>query len=69
MSSYALPRGGRLADYWVAVEASEGHREHFIEHFMSCYCPRLTQFAMEYDEGDLITEYFPGGELCRITAT
>lgn len=31
------------------------------------YCPRPNQFVMEYDESRFNEEYFPGGELCRIT--
>jgi hypothetical protein len=68
MASYALPNGGRLADYWVAVEASDDHRARFIEQFTVPYCPRPMQFAMEYSEDNFSPEYFPGGELLRITA-
>jgi hypothetical protein len=71
MTNFPLPNGGRIADYWVTVDLPESmageHRTVFIEQFTSHYCPRPNQFAMEYDESRFNEEYFPGGELCRIT--
>jgi len=61
-----LPHGGRLADYWVAVEAPNHHRMHFIQRFVEPYCPRPAQWAFEYDEDRINKEYFPKGELTRI---
>jgi hypothetical protein len=66
MANVAFPNGGRLADYWVAVEAERDHREHFIGSFTSRYCPRPMQFAMQYVEEDFEPTYFPGGEIARI---
>ncbi len=70
MSSYPLPTGGgRLADYWVAVESSENnHREIFIDKFTSRYCPSPAQFSSEYTHETFKGSYFPGGELLRIGA-
>lgn len=67
MANVSFPNGGRLADYWVAVEAESYHREHFIGSFTSRYCPRPMQFAMQYVEEDFEPTYFPGGEIARIT--
>lgn len=67
MAAVSFPRGGRLADYWVTVEAENNHREHFIKRFTEPYCPRPMQFAMEYTADSFKPEYFPGGELARIT--
>jgi hypothetical protein len=61
-----LPRGGRLSDYWVAVDADSDHRKHFIEQFTSQHCPRPMQFATEYTDDSLKIKYFPKGELKRI---
>lgn len=72
MSNFPLPKGGLLTDYWVTVELPEGldksHREMFVEHFTSRYCPRPMQFAMEYEDNDLNPMFFPGGQLCTITS-
>ncbi len=67
MANAAYPNGGRLADYWVAVEAEDDHRSHFVDKFTSQFCPRPDQWAMEYDEDRFDPVYFPGGELARIT--
>lgn len=66
MASVSFPNGGRLADYWVAVEAPDNHRKHFIEHFTSVYCPRPMQWSMEYTADRFNPAYFPGGEIARI---
>ena len=66
MACVEFPRGGRLADYWVAVEAVDKHRDYFIEKFTTHFCPRPMQFAMEYDESNFKPKYFPLGELTRI---
>ncbi len=72
-TSYPLAFGGRLADYYVAVELPEnyhkGHREIFIEEFSCQYCPSLDQWGFEYAEDDFDKSYFPMGELLRITKT
>lgn len=71
MTNFPLPRGGTIADYWVTVELPEEmagmHRDVFIEHFTTHYCPRPNQFSMEYDDGRFNAAYFPGGQLCLIT--
>jgi len=72
MTNFPLPRGGRIADYWVTVELPDDYepyhpRQMFIGHFTNHYCPSPMQFAMEYEEGTLDESFFPGGELCRIT--
>ncbi len=71
MTNYPLPRGGRIADYWVTVDLPESmageHRDVFIREFTSHHCPRPNQFAMEYDTARLQPDYFPGGQLCLIT--
>ena len=67
-----LPRGGRLADYWVTVSLPEHlknlHRLVFVDEFTSKYCPHPLQFAFEYDDhlNPLDPEYYPKGELCVI---
>lgn len=70
MTNYPLPRGGRIADYWVTVELPEElaglHRDYFIRYFTEVHCPQRNQFAMEYDDSTLRSEYFPGGQLCVI---
>lgn len=40
MASVEFKSGGRLADYWVAVEAEDNHREIFIKQFTEKSCPR-----------------------------
>lgn len=71
MTNYPLPGPGRLADFWVTVDLPEqmqGHaRSIFIREFTERYCPRANQFAFQYEECTFKPEYFPGGELCRIT--
>ena len=73
-STYPLPSpgyGGKLSDYWVTVDLSAGggndHRALFMDNFTRHYCPRPLQFALEYSDANHKPEYFPGGELCRIT--
>lgn len=66
MANVALPNGGKLCDYWVAVEADSDHRDHFISGFTTPYCPRPMQWGMEYTEDRFKPEYFPGGEVARI---
>lgn len=68
MANVALPNGGKLADYWVAVEAEADHRKHFIEQFTEPLCPRPMQFAMEYTDDNFKPEFFPGGEIARIVS-
>lgn len=67
-SSFDLPRGGRLADYWVAVVAETDHRGIFMERFTSLYCPTPRQFAMEYTDANFKPEYYERGELVRFDA-
>lgn len=71
MTSYPFPKAGRLADFWVTVDLPASHFEHhravFMREFTEKHCPRPTQFALEYEAADFKPEYFPGGELCRIT--
>ncbi len=69
MTNFPLPHGGRLADYWVTVEAEEDHRKIFMDQFTEHYCPRRVQFSMEYDDDDFNREYFPNGELCVVRST
>lgn len=68
MSSYTLPRAGRLADFWVTVEAdSFGEaRQLFCDHFTQPYCPRPMQWSFQYEDSEFKPEYFPGGQLCLI---
>ena len=68
-SHFPLPRGGKLGDYWVAVESDEDdHRELFIDQFASKQCPRPEQFGFEYREGSLGKHLYLRGELLRIKA-
>jgi hypothetical protein len=73
MTNFPLPRGGRLADYWVAVEIQDedidddyNHRYLFVQEFSSKYCPTPNQFAFEYTDETFKGGYFPNGELTRI---
>lgn len=70
-TSYPLPAGGRLADFWVAVDLPERMQSHaraiFMREFTQRFCPRAIQFAFQYEECTFKPQYFPGGELCRIT--
>lgn len=71
MTNFPLPRGGRLADYYVKVtlrkDWDETHRHVFMREFTSQFCPEPIQFAFEYDEGTLKMDCFPKGQLCEIT--
>lgn len=71
VTTLELPRGGRLADYWVTVELPdkwhELPRDFFVREFTSRYCPRPSQFAFEYRDGELRRGYFPMGQLCVVT--
>ncbi len=70
MTNFPLPRGGRIADYWVRVNLPKyalNHRELFIMLFTSYHCPSRMQFAMQYSEDSFEPEFFPNGELCLIT--
>lgn len=68
-TTYPLPRGGPLADYYVIVWADPGFtaRNLFIKHFTTPFCPHPTQFAFEYSghfpEKDI---YWPHGLLLEI---
>lgn len=72
MTSFPLPEGGRLADYWVSVTlpttTEESHRAVFIREFMEKYCPNPAQFAFEYDDDKFERKWFPNGQLCLITS-
>lgn len=61
-----LPRGGRLADYWVTVVAEKDHRKLLIDKFTSVFCPSPHQFAFEYNITNFLPEYCSKGELERI---
>lgn len=67
-ANFPLPKGGRLADYYVVVTATENHRERFIEQFTKLYCPSPDQFAYEYRtiDAQVMAGYLPGGELASI---
>ena len=70
MTSYPLPRGGTISDYWVEVELPVdfpmNHREFFMKYFTDRFCPRPEQFSFEYSLGQLKPEYFPGGCIARL---
>ena len=71
MTSFTLPIGGRLADYWVKVKLPADHRAShravFVELFTTRYCPSPDQFGFEYVGDDFAASYFPAGLLCTIT--
>lgn len=72
-TSYPLPFGAALADYWVTVELPDTdewagrHREIFVREFTTDFCPRVMQFSGEYTDESLQPHYFPRGQLCTVT--
>jgi hypothetical protein len=64
-----LPRGGRLADYYVRVSIPKvlkeeyDHRTLFIDLFTRVHCPDHIQFAFEYTPDTFETRYYPKGVL------
>lgn len=69
---YFLHSGMRLADYWVTVrmekDSGETHRDLFVRNFTKPYCPRPSQYALEYDDASLQPQYYPAGQLCVVTS-
>lgn len=69
-TSFDLPDGHRIADYWVEVHLPAHSRLRarplFIEHFTTPYCPRPEQFGFQYYEDEFEERFFPCGCLCVI---
>jgi hypothetical protein len=71
-TTFPLPRGGVLADYWVEVRVQDSDvspRSIFVDNFTRLYCPRDEQFAFEYKlpSEHFQHTFFPKGCLAVIT--
>lgn len=68
-TTYPLPRGGNLADYYIEVDLPFGqynHREVFIQTFTTPFCPNPMQFAVEYPPSRFVKDHYPKGSLALI---